>query len=71
MLSINVLKQNNIEIAGIIFNGEPNAATENWILNNSGLKCLANIDIAENAPDYDFINKNIEKYKDKFIKELL
>jgi dethiobiotin synthetase len=71
MLSINALKQNNIEIAGIIFNGEPNAATEKWILDNSGLKCLANIGLAENALDYNFIDKNVKKYKDIFLKELL
>jgi dethiobiotin synthetase len=71
MLSINTLKQNNIEIAGIIFNGEPNAATEKWILDNSGLKCLANIDLSENTPDQDFVDKYVEKYKSIFIREFL
>jgi dethiobiotin synthetase len=71
MLSINALKQNNIEIAGIIFNGEPNPATEKWILDNSGLKCLANIDLSENTPDQDFVDKHVRKYKSIFIRELL
>lgn len=70
MLSINILNQNNIEIAGIIFNGEPNKASEQWILSNSGLKCLANIELAESKPDIDFIDKNVKKYKNFLQREL-
>ena len=55
MLSIELLKHKGIEIAGIIFNGEPNLASESWILNNSGLKCIARISFAPKNPDKDWI----------------
>lgn len=43
MLSIDYLQRNNYPIKGIIFNDEPNQATESFILNYSGLKSLGHI----------------------------
>jgi dethiobiotin synthetase len=61
MLSIEVLFKRNIEIAGIVFNGKTNQATETWILNNSGLNCLARIDEANNNIDSEWIKAEAEK----------
>ena len=43
LLSIEYLKTHNYNIAGIIFNGDPTPTTENYILEYSGLKCIARI----------------------------
>ena len=43
LLALEVLKFNKIELAGIIFNGDRNEETENFILNYSGANCLGNI----------------------------
>ncbi len=43
LLSLEVLKYENINVLGIIFNGDENAETEKYILNCSGLKCLGRI----------------------------
>lgn len=43
LLALEVLKSNKIELAGIIFNGDRNEETENFILNYSGANCLGNI----------------------------
>lgn len=43
LLALEVLKFNKIELAGIIFNGDRNEDTENFILNYSGANCLGNI----------------------------
>ena len=40
LLSAEALQRRNIPIAGIIFNGEANAATETYILQYTKLKCL-------------------------------
>lgn len=40
LLSIEVLKAKGIKIAGIIFNGEKNEATESYILKYTGIKYL-------------------------------
>lgn len=61
MLSIEVLFKRNIEIAGIVFNGKTNQASETWILNNSGLKCLARIDEANNNIDSEWIKAEAKK----------
>lgn len=44
LLSLQVLKAKNINILGIIFNGEENQETEQYILNYSGVKCLGRIE---------------------------
>ncbi len=43
LLALEVLKFNKIELAGIIFNGDRNEESENFILNYSGANCLGNI----------------------------
>lgn len=43
LLSVELLKQRNISIRGIIFNGDPNAETEAIILSITGLKCIGKI----------------------------
>jgi dethiobiotin synthetase len=40
LLSVEALKQRNIPVKGIIFNGKPNKATEDFILEYTQLPCL-------------------------------
>ena len=47
LMSIELLKQRNIKIKGIIFNGESNPASESIILATTGLKCLGKIPLAD------------------------
>ncbi len=51
LLTIEVIKQADIPIAGIIFNGESNRESENYILNYSGVTLLGNI------PNADILSK--------------
>ena len=54
LLSIQTLKQYQIPIAGIIFNGDSNPNSEEYILNYTGLKLLGRI------PKYDIVTpKNV------------
>lgn len=43
LLSVEVLKSRGIHLLGIIFNGERNSSTEDFILNYTGVACLARI----------------------------
>jgi dethiobiotin synthetase len=43
LLSLELLKNHRIPVAGIIFNGKENKASEDLILNYSGAKCIARI----------------------------
>lgn len=43
LLSFEALKSRNIPIAGIIFNGKPNKASEEFILNHTKLTCILRI----------------------------
>lgn len=43
LLSIELLKQRNIPVKGIIFSGDPNPETEAIILSTTGIKCLGKI----------------------------
>lgn len=43
LLSLEVLKQRNINVAALIFNGPENSASEDFIMQYSGLPCLAKI----------------------------
>jgi dethiobiotin synthetase len=51
LLSIQALQQQQIPIAGIIFNGDANANTEDYILNYTGVKLLGK------TPNYTNITK--------------
>nr|WP_293841672.1 dethiobiotin synthase [uncultured Arsenicibacter sp.] len=48
LLSVDALKQRNIPILGLIFNGETTPASESFILNYTGLPCLARIPLESN-----------------------
>jgi dethiobiotin synthetase len=61
MLTLEALKSRNLNIAGIIFSGDENEASESFILQNSNVKFLGRID---NEPYFD---KNvIADYADIF-----
>lgn len=61
LLSIEILKMNNVPIKGLIFNGEPNESSEDFILNYTKIDFLGRIDFEEN------INKElIKKYASNF-----
>ncbi|MEE1944380.1 dethiobiotin synthase [Pedobacter sp. KR3-3] len=47
LLSINLLKQYQIPIRGIVFNGETNHESETYILNYSQLPCLGHIPLMQ------------------------
>ncbi len=66
LLTILALKEKNIEIAGIIFNGEPNIETENYILKYTGIKLIGKI------PKSDTMSKGfIVQQADQILKNLL
>lgn len=61
LLSVAVLKQQNIPIKGLIFNGKENISSENFILNYTGLECLGKVNFEK------IIDKNIvKKWAKKF-----
>lgn len=45
LLTINILKQNNINIKGVIFNGDANLESQDYILKYTGITHLGNIPI--------------------------
>jgi len=45
LLSVEVLKQHGIELAGIIFNGERKPSTEDFILQHTRTDCIAKINL--------------------------
>lgn len=66
LLTIEALQNRKIPIAGIIFNGDANEATEAIILSKTQLTCLGRI---ENEPYFD--TNVIRYYADKFKESLL
>ena len=66
LLTIEALKNRNINVAGIIFNGNENKASEEIILNKTGLKFIGRIE------DEPYFDKNvIKEYADLFRDNLL
>lgn len=65
LLTIEALKNRNISIAGIIFNGDENSATEEIILSKTNCKFLGRI---ENEPYFD---QNVIKYYADLFRESL
>ncbi len=65
LLTIEALKSRNIDIAGVIFSGDQNKATESIILNKSGLKNIGRI---EQEPYFD---QNVVKYYADLFRENL
>ena len=53
LLSVEVLKINDIEVKGLIFNGQQNKSSEDFILNYTKLECLGRVGFEEN------IDKNV------------
>ena len=66
LLTVEALQNRKITIAGIIFNGEENKATEEIILNKTGLQCIGRI---EQEPYFD--QNVIKEYADLFREQLL
>jgi dethiobiotin synthetase len=48
LLSVEVLKMNSIEVKGLIFNGEQNKSSEDFILKYTKLECLGRVNFEEN-----------------------
>lgn len=66
LLTIEALQSRKIDVAGIIFSGNENQATETIILNKTNVKCVGRID------DEPYFDKNvILYYADKFRENLL
>jgi dethiobiotin synthetase len=66
LLTVEYLRQQKLEIAGIVFNGDPNPETENYILNQTRLRLLAKI------PKADLISKGfIIQQSEQFRKTVL
>jgi dethiobiotin synthetase len=63
MLTIEALKQRKLNLAGIIFSGDKNEATESFILQNSGIRFIGRID---NEPYFDrhVIAEYAENFRD-------
>jgi len=66
LLTIEALKTRKISVAGIIFSGDENKATEEIILKKSGAKFIGRI---ENEPYFD--QNVIRYYADKFLDNLM
>lgn len=66
LLTFEALKNRNINVAGIIFSGDENKATEEIILNKTGVKFIGRID---NEPYFD--QNVIQYYADLFRENLL
>ena len=65
LLTVETLKSRNINIAGIIFSGDENTATEKIILNKTQLNCIGRI---EQEPYFDA--NVVRYYADKFRENL-
>jgi dethiobiotin synthetase len=66
LLTIEALKNRNINIAGIIFSGDKNESSETIILNKTGVECVGRI---EQEPYFD--QNVIREYADLFRVNLL
>jgi len=66
LLTVEALKNRKLDIAGIVFNGDENPASETIILKKTGLKCIGRID---NEPYFD--SNVIRYYADTFRTTLL
>jgi dethiobiotin synthetase len=65
LLSAEILKMNNIQVKGLIFNGEQNKYSEDFILNYTKLECLGRVNFEENI-DKSVVKKYAEQFRDKF-----
>ena len=61
LLTVEAIKNRGFEVAGVIFSGEENQATESIIYNKTGVKCMGRID------EEPYFNQNvIQQYADLF-----
>jgi dethiobiotin synthetase len=67
LLSVEALKNKKIEVAGIIFNGDANQSSENFILQYTGLSCLARINHEEHITKKT-ISRYAHQLKPSFVK---
>ena len=65
LLTARVLKDYAVEVPGIIFNGEPNPATEAIILNHTGFSCIGKI-----SQEQELDRKTVTKYADQLKEKL-
>jgi len=65
LLSAEVLKLHNIEVEGVIFNGEENLESREIILNNTGLRWIGSIPKIDNLT-----SENIKKHAINFKKNI-
>lgn len=63
LLTLDVLKNNNLTLAGVVFNGDRNEASENFILNYSKVKHLGHIPLLQEVNI-----QAIKKTADSFLK---
>ena len=66
LLTIEALQNRKIAVAGIVFSGDENKATEKIILSKTGIKCIGRI---EQEPYFD--QNVIKEYADLFREQLL
>lgn len=66
LLTVEALQNSKIKVAGIIFSGEENKATESIILSKTGIKCIGRI---EQEPYFD--PNVIKDYAEQFRENLL
>lgn len=66
LMTIECLKNRNLSVAGIVFSGNENKATESIILNKTGIKCIGRID---QEPYFDA--NAVKEYADLFRDNLL
>ncbi len=67
LLTIEALQNRKIKVAGIIFSGDENKATEDIILNKTGVKCIGRID-QEPYFDANVVSYYADKFRDNLLK---
>ena len=65
LLSVELLKLYGIKLGGIIFNGERNASTEDFILGYTGVRCIGKIEYEK-----EITKELVKHYADEFHKNL-
>ena len=66
LLTIEALKNRNITIVGIIFNGEENKSTEEIILKKTGISCIGRI-VQEPYFDQNVISEYADVFREKLL----
>ena len=67
LLTIQALQNRNIKVAGIIFNGPENKATESIILSKTGVNCIGRLD-QEPYFDTNVINEYADLWRENLLK---